>query len=404
MPRSLARVWLGVALNALVLALVYYGSARIGLLLSVGHSNVTPVWPPSGIAVAALLVLGRRYWPVLFATAFFLNVTTGLSGPIALGFAIGNTLEYVVAVSLLRRFGFSDRMNRLSDVGLLVGLGCILSPMVAATVGTLSLFLGGALPAGAARTVWSAYLVGDGMGILTIAPFILAWQRIPRFSTRALAEVAAVSLIIVGTASLILAGKIQFAPLSLLFPPAIWAAARFHQRGATFATVIIAAVGVWRTVQGFGPFAQGSPVTQLESLQVYLALFDLTLLALAAAMLGQRDAIADRERAERALQTTNLELQRLYQHEQRIATRFQEASLPRRFPDVSGVAFHKYYEPGKNESLVGGDWYDAIVRPDGKVIVSIGDVSGSGLDAAIMMTSIRQMIRGTGLVLPDPLA
>ncbi|HEX8805440.1 MAG TPA: SpoIIE family protein phosphatase [Candidatus Aquilonibacter sp.] len=92
----------------------------------------------------------------------------------------------------------------------------------------------------------------------------------------------------------------------------------------------------------------------------------------------------------------------LYQREHRIAEALQTASLPRRLPLVDGIEMDAIYMPGHSEAQVGGDWYDAFALADGRVVVSIGDVSGSGIDAAVTMSSMRQVIRGIAQVHADP--
>ena len=87
-----------------LLALVYFAAAKLGLSLAAVHSNVTPVWPPTGIAIAALLIFGRRVWPGVFLGALATNVLTDIPAASAIGIAIGNTLEAVVAFCLQQRF------------------------------------------------------------------------------------------------------------------------------------------------------------------------------------------------------------------------------------------------------------------------------------------------------------
>ncbi len=113
--------------------------------------------------------------------------------------------------------------------------------------------------------------------------------------------------------------------------------------------------------------------------------------------------VSDRKRVEGILREKTSEMKAMYRREQRIALSFQEASLPKCLPDIPGVIFHRHYEPGISDALVGGDWYDAFCLPDGKVVISIGDVCGSGLKAAVIMAGMRQVIRGIGYVHPDPL-
>lgn len=101
----------------------------------------------------------------------------------------------------------------------------------------------------------------------------------------------------------------------------------------------------------------------------------------------------------------SLQLRRVshaYEHERRVAQRFQRAALPRALPRVPGLAFSSFYRPGMDEAHVGGDWYDALLLADGRVMISIGDVCGSGLDAAVSMASVRQVVRGVAQVHADP--
>ncbi len=94
----------------------------------------------------------------------------------------------------------------------------------------------------------------------------------------------------------------------------------------------------------------------------------------------------------------------LYERERRVAETFQQAALPHRLPVVPGIAFDGFYHPARDDALVGGDWYDALKLSDGRIVISVGDVSGSGLDAAVIMSAMRQVIRGVAQVHADPCA
>jgi integral membrane sensor domain MASE1 len=116
------------------IAAAYIGAAKLGLALSVAHGVITPVWPPTGIALAALLLLGPRYWPAITLGAFVSNVTSGVSADVALAISIGNTLEALVAVYLLRRVDFRlARPHR--DIMWLTVLAACVSTAIAATNG-----------------------------------------------------------------------------------------------------------------------------------------------------------------------------------------------------------------------------------------------------------------------------
>ena len=114
----------------------------------------------------------------------------------------------------------------------------------------------------------------------------------------------------------------------------------------------------------------------------------------------ERDLAVAEEFARRA--ATAIDNAQLFERERRVAQRFQEAAMPTSLPSVPGLAFSSYYTPGQSEALVGGDWYDALRLPDGRVVVSIGDVAGSGLEAAVTMGNVRQVIRGVAHIHPDP--
>src|SRR6266436_6332685 len=113
-----------VALGCVLLFAAYFVTARLGLLLDAVAGFATLVWPPSGIALAALLLFGTRPWPGVLAGALCVNLIIGASLPVALGIAVGNTLEAVAGSWLLRRIGrFDPRLERIDDVKALVLLG-----------------------------------------------------------------------------------------------------------------------------------------------------------------------------------------------------------------------------------------------------------------------------------------
>src|SRR5688500_16771227 len=121
----------------LLLALVYFAAARLGLSLAALHSNVTPVWPPTGIAIAALLIFGLRVWPGVFIGALAVNALTAIPVGSAIGIATGNTLEAVVAFWLLHSVArWRNSLDSVADVMRFVGCAAILAPVVSATTGS----------------------------------------------------------------------------------------------------------------------------------------------------------------------------------------------------------------------------------------------------------------------------
>lgn len=184
-------------LLVLAVAAVYYGAARLGLLEQLVRGQVTPLWPPTGIAVAGLLVFGLRVWPGVALGAFLANVAIGPTPLTVLAIVVGNTLAPVGSYLLLRRAGFHNELDRLRDALALVFLGALGGMLISATVGSSGLVLSGALPAGDFWPTWSVWWTGDAMGVLVVAPFLLVLReaRWPRgVALRRWAEAVALSL------------------------------------------------------------------------------------------------------------------------------------------------------------------------------------------------------------------
>ena len=294
-----------VAIQIIVLATIYVLAARLGLAMDAVSGFATLVWPPTGIALAALVLRGYRLWPGIAIGAFVVNLMTGAPPLVALGISAGNTLEALLGVWLLNRVeDFDPRLGRLRDVLAFLGFACVLSPTVAATVGVLSLHAAHMIPTGATIVTWQAWWVGDLMGALLIAPPLLIWTLPPwpRFNRPEFLEATALAL------TLTLVGLIIFAdafnPESRIrvaypfFPVLGWAAMRFGQRGAVTATLLTSIIAIWGTASGRGPFAQPELYRSLFAVQTFMAVAATSCLVFGA-------AIAEREAAEQALRAAH---------------------------------------------------------------------------------------------------
>ena len=166
-----------------ILAVAYLLAAKLGLSLASTHKSVSLVWPPTGIALAALLLFGNRLWPGIALGAFLVNVSTGVGVMVAGGIAAGNTLEALCGTSLLRRLTrFRASFDRPQDVLGFVVLAAGVSPTIAATIGVGSLCLGGAAAWPAYGALWWQWWLGDAMGALVVAPVLLTWFTHPRIT------------------------------------------------------------------------------------------------------------------------------------------------------------------------------------------------------------------------------
>ena len=292
-----------------IVAAAYYGAAKLGLALSFENSSITAVWPPTGIALASLVLWGFRFWPAVALGAFLANSWTGVPLATTLGISAGNTLEALVGAYLLTRVaGFRPALARVKDVFALVALAAFASTMVSATVGVTSLWLGGETSAGELAYDWQLWWLGDMGGDLTVAPllFAIATTSFTRPAPRRLLEGAAVAALLLATAGVAFA---QETPIAyLVFPLLAWIALRFGPLGATSATLTVAAVVVLFTASGSGPFAQGSPDDNLLLAQTFVGVAAAMSLLMSAFM-------AERSSARAALARAREEL------EQRVRTR-----------------------------------------------------------------------------------
>ncbi len=292
--RASRRVELVHLVKLLGLAGAYFVAAKGGLALAYENSSVTAVWPPTGIALAALVLGGRRLWPGVALGALFANLWTGIPFITVLGITTGNTLEALVGAGLLVHVArFRPSLDRTRDV-VALAVAAALSTMVSATVGVASLRAGNAVSADALLSTWRTWWLGDLGGALLVAPFLMVFAAgMP--STRRLGRlVEGASLL----AALALVTWFVFsdpAPRTfLIFPVLAWAALRFRQAGVTAGSLIVAAIAAGFTAHGMGPFIQATEDQGLLVSQTFVGVTALVSLLLAA-------ITAERERADTAL-------------------------------------------------------------------------------------------------------
>ena len=281
------------ALQIAAVAVAYFAAARVGLLAAVAQPVVSSAWPPSGVALAALLLSGLRLWPGIALAAFLLNWTAGVSAAGAAGIAAGNTLEAVAAAWLLLRVvAFRPSLERVCDVIALVVVAALASTTVSATFGVASLWASGAVGSDALRRLWFVWWSGDALGDLLVAPLLLTWARAAGPAARRLEAAALLAALLLLTA-LLLRNPLSY--VYAVFPVVVWAALRLGPRGAATATAVVATLTIWYTLRGLGPFVASTPTENLALLQTFLGLMAVTGLMLAA-------VVTERGAVERALE------------------------------------------------------------------------------------------------------
>src|SRR5207247_3802036 len=231
----------------------YVVTGRLGISLSVAHGVITPVWAPSGIALAVLLLYGRSLWPAVALGAFLTNVTSGAGPLVAAAIACGNTLEPVAGSYLLERARFKIDLGRVRDVLTLVLYGAGLSTLISATNGVVALSLAGDRGSSAGHD-WLLWWFGDAVGVLMVTPFLLLAfvnRRVRPTKLRLLEALLLASSLVVVTSMVFLGGGWRYP--YLIFPLLLWAALGFHQLGAAASSFLVGAVATWGTVVGAVP-------------------------------------------------------------------------------------------------------------------------------------------------------
>ena len=511
----------------------YYVTAQLSLELALVEENVTPLWPPTGIAVASFFLFGKRMWPGIAVAAFAVNLPISDEPWAAVTTAAGNTLAPLLCVVLLERAGFDRRLARLTDAVTIVWTALV-TMTVSATVGSLTLLGGGVIDGTDLPAAWSVWWAGDAMGVLVVAPFILTAPELATtlaIGWRVRLEVLALLLAVLGISLVVLQQPMDL--LFLILVPVGVAAWRFQQAGATPSALIASSVASYGAARSLGPF-DGTVLERMLTLQAFdasvaLASFVFAALvteriarraeleelnaelegrveartaALSAAnarlamnerRLAEAQAIASvgswewdlrsgavawsrqmydihglppsddelsfedvmpliaeddvprvRKNVEEALRARrgavppieyhvrmsdgalrpvlgtgriifdgdvavrmvgtvqDLTERQERQRDHRIADRLQRALLPRELTSVAGVELAAHYQPAESDLLAGGDWYDTIAMPDGRLAVVIGDVAGHGLDAATVMGQVRMAVRASLVSATDP--
>ena len=284
----------------LFLAIVYFAAAELGLSLASLHSNVTPVWPPAGIAIASLLIFGRQLWPGIFLGALAANGLTNIPFAAAVVIAIGNTLLPLVAYWLLQRVvRWQGSLNSVRGVLHFIVCAAVIAPLVSATIGSLSLCVAGAADWDRFTPLWLTWWMGDGFGALIVGSLLLSWYEARKLNEQDFPEIASLFVVLLIVVLIVFGGwfpgPIKTYPLAYLcLPCLLWVALRFDQRIVTSSIVVMASVAVWGASHDVGPFIQPNPNVSLLLLISFVGTSTLMTLLVGAVTNERRKAEADR--------------------------------------------------------------------------------------------------------------
>ncbi|MFF3611646.1 MASE1 domain-containing protein [Streptomyces sp. NPDC002580] len=290
-----------VALQTLAIAACYFAAGRLGLMrrLTVEGAVFTPIWPPSGVAVAALLILGIRAGLGIALGALLVVLSLSSFSSIqfsAVGIVAGNTAAPVCAWFLLRQVRFRPDLSRLRDGLALVFLGALASMTISATMDVGLLVVTDKLAPGDFWPVWLAWWVGDAMGVLIVTPVLLMLYAIR--APVGMARWKEVIILLVGACVLVpLATHSTISMLFLVYPLLIWAALRFELPGSVLCALFASVMATVAATDEVGPFARLSHTEVMVKLQAFNGSMALTALLLSAVITEQRNTRRSVERA-----------------------------------------------------------------------------------------------------------
>ena len=289
----------------------YFVLAKLGLQLASINPSASPIWPPTGLALAAVLLGGLRIWPAIYVGAFAANVTTAGSLETSAIIALGNTLEGVVGGYLVQRWsGGRLTFARPSWVAKFAAISVGPATVISATIGVVTLSMAGLADWTNFMPIWITWWLGDAAGALVLTPVLVLWALVNwrSFNWREAAAVAAV------LACTVAVGLIAFSPLLprsqytsplgfLAILPLVWAALWRGPRDTATVGLILTGFAVWATIQQAGPFGQMPLNESFVLLLTFMTSVSVPSLALSA-------DVAMRKRTEDNLRNTKIELDR----------------------------------------------------------------------------------------------
>jgi signal transduction histidine kinase/CheY-like chemotaxis protein len=326
-PRSLTpeinfRRGIGYAGGLVAIGVIYFALAKGGLALASIHPSATPIWPPTGVALAAVLLWGYRTWPAIFTAAVIANATTAGSVATAIAIATGNSLEAVVGAYLINRWSSGcNTFSTPNSVAKFALICFVIATPISASIGLTSLATAGYIERTNFANAWITWWLGDVTGALVIAPVIVLWasSHYPAFNRNEFLETVGVF----ATAAAV--GLIAFSPLIEQTPgrdplgflaifPMLWAALRRGPRDTATVALVLAGITIWGTLTGGGPFTT-------EDLNVSFLLVLMFLISITVPSLLLSADVEVRKKAEESLRRAQVELER------KVAERTQELEL-----------------------------------------------------------------------------
>jgi signal transduction histidine kinase/CheY-like chemotaxis protein len=310
-------------LKILSVGLIYYGCARFGLLLALGHSNASPVWPPSGFAFAAILIFGYETWPGILIGAIVANVVvflhngvTDLHGSLLVSAFIagGNTLEALAGYYFIRGFRAQHILTRTRDFSLFIFTALIMC-LVSCSIGTISIFEAKIIEPENFRNVWFTWWMGDVSGVIILTPVLLSFHN---FFTNKFVFPKPVNFAIITGVLLIyllalfngqlddLRGRTTIYLLLIILT---WVVFSIAQWQSSLLVIMTAVISIWYTLHGKGPFILNSQNDSLLGLQVFLCVMAIVMMFLSTTLFERRESETQLKNLNVNLENAQIELE-----------------------------------------------------------------------------------------------
>ena len=272
-------------LIVIALAAVYFMAGKLGLSMALFNKSASPVWPPTGVAIAAIILLGYRFFPAVFIGAFFVNMVVTPSIPVSLGISLGNTMEALVGAYCIIKFANGKEAFYKNGTTLRSLLFIFIASVVSASIGVGALSLGGFI-AQKAWLVWLTWLMGDAAGGIILVPLILIFSGKIHYSPKKINyfELCIAWIVLLAVLSILflrvpfeISNAYHFVFICMF--PLIWIAYRSNLKVTVSALFVTSIIAVYGTLSGIGVFNEGYSINfSLILLQFYIAMISVTIL------------------------------------------------------------------------------------------------------------------------------
>ncbi len=308
-PRSVGRYLVQIAI---VTGAQFAAGKVVDLLGTLNNGGIGPVWPASGVALAAILLCGYSVWPGVAAGAFLLALFCPLPYWAAAVYAAGTTLAALLAAFLLRRIGFDHSLSRLRDVLGLIVLGAFGGSVVSASIGVPTLYASHIRGWSGFGRAWLIYWLGDSTGVLVVTPFLLTLPALFRIRDRDRFTELAILLLLLTAVCFIVFGIL---PVSLdiltfaVLPLVMWAALRFDTSVTALSIFLLATMATVGTALGygpFGPFAANTPLIKAVLADVLFGAVSISGLTLAAVVAEREQSLREQSAMEAPLRLATI--------------------------------------------------------------------------------------------------